>query len=115
MGNPFFLKCENCGRRIKKLNHFKDIFSIKEGHLITCDTCKSNYQVHNGLTTLFKIYNTFMWGLMPLNFLIIAYVLGVYFNVKGLFLLTSVSIFIYFTIELILTLFLPLKKVVNKD
>lgn len=109
--NPLYIECEVCKISVKKIQKFSDIFNIKEGQSICCPQCNNKYTVNKYIAKFFKIYYTFLWGIAPMNFLIIIYILGVYFNVKGLFLLIFLSVSIYYSIELITALFLPLHKI----
>jgi hypothetical protein len=102
-------KCEKCGSKVRKIATFKDVFDIKEGKTISCLECNTGYAVNSIIATFFKTYYLFVWGIVPINFLIIAYFLGIYFGVKGLLTLTISSIIIYYVIEFILALLIPLK------
>lgn len=102
-------KCEKCGSKVRKIATFKDVFDIKEGKSVSCLECNTDYTVNSSVATFFKTYYLFVWGIVPINFLIIAYFLGIYFGVKGLLSLTFSSVVIYYMIEFILALILPLK------
>lgn len=105
-----YFECENCKNKIKKIEKFFDIFNIKKGQLISCSGCNSQYAINGYIAKFFKIYYTFIWGIAPINFLVIIYVLGVYLNIKGLFTLLVTSVSIYYLIELTIAIFLPVHK-----
>lgn len=109
--NPFYIECEVCKSKVRKINKFSDVFNIKEGQLVSCPKCNSEYIVNKYIAKIFKIYYTFLWGIAPMNFLIIIYILGVYLNIKGLFTLIFMSVIIYYLIEIVTALFLPFHKI----
>lgn len=109
--NPLYFECEVCKTRVKKIQKFSDVFNIKKGQLVCCPQCNDEYGVNVYVAKIFKMYYTFLWGIAPMNFLIIIYILGVYLHIKGLFTLIFMSVIIYYIIEIIITLFLPLHRI----
>lgn len=115
MLNPLYLKCDCCGEQIKKVGHFSDIFDIKKGKRLYCSHCGSAYTINSFIAKTFKIYYFFVWGFAPLNFLLIIYVLGVFFNIKGLYTLVILSVIVYYLIEALSAILLPLYRANDKD
>lgn len=102
-------KCKKCNTSISKISNFWDIFTLKSGRIIECPTCQTRYQTNKTIRIFGKIYNNFSTQ-FPILFLVIVFSLyGLGLNLGGEAWLYSIGI--YFFIELIVMMIIPLKEI----
>lgn len=107
--------CTNCQYKIKKIknmNDFLDLFTLKEGREIKCPNCDVIYKTLKPFYYLGRIYNWFyLWVLSILFITVYIDTFGFHLGIMS----WIYAILIYVVIELIVFLLLPLKQIKKKD
>ena len=107
--------CNNCQYKIKKIknmNDFLDLFTLKEGREIKCPNCDAKYKTLKPVYYFGRIYNWFyLWVLSILFIISFLYSFDSDLGIRA----WLYAILIYVVIELIVFLLLPLKQIKKKD
>ncbi len=101
-------KCEECGTKINKFNSLDSIFKLKQGRIIECEQCESQYQIPKSISIMGKIYGEF-WLSILIYFLII-YLIDL-LNLKLGIIVFVYALIISVGIELMVAVILPIKKI----
>jgi hypothetical protein len=106
-------KCDVCGTKIKKLNHWWwDIFSLKEGRIIKCSKCGTEYNTLKIVQFFGRPYGWFyIWMLSILGLTLLIWEFNKDLGGEVWF----YAVAIYVAIEFFMMVLLPLKKIENKN
>lgn len=99
-----YIKCEECGTNINKLQNGWNLFLLKAGKKIICPNCKSEYKVNNIISFIGTYYSWLLLSYISISILLPG---------QKLYLLYLISICI--VLEFLIMSFLPLKKVTNEE
>ena len=107
----FYKKCEECETNINKLQSWWNIFLLKTGTKLKCSNCGTEYKTNKIISFFSNLYLFFWIWIIPI-LLIVKFIDS--FKLHLEIEVWVYSFMLYSTFELIIMVFLPLKKIENK-
>lgn len=108
----FYKKCDVCGTDINKLQKWWNIYILKAGAKLKCPNCETEYKTNKVIGFVGSLYVWFWIWVIPI-LLLVRFIdsFKLNFGIE----VWLYAFIVYSTIELIVAVILPLKKIENKN
>lgn len=107
-----YKKCEVCGTDINKLQSWWNIYMLKTGAKLKCSNCGTEYKTNKVIRYIGSVYVWFWLWVLPI-FYLVKFI--DHFHLDLGIEVWLYAICLYSLFELLLMVFLPLKKIENKE